>query len=50
MAREDIILVCTECGMQNYIDTKNKKTHPERKELKKYCKKCNRMTVHKEKK
>ena len=50
MARDDNILVCTECSNQNYITTKNKRLHPDRMEIKKYCKKCNKMTVHKEKK
>ncbi len=50
MPREDLILKCTECGEENYIATKNKRTHPDRMEIKKFCKKCNKMTVHKEKK
>lgn len=50
MPREDIILKCTECGNENYIATKNKRSHPERFEIKKYCKKCDKMTPHKEKK
>lgn len=50
MPREDIILKCTECGDENYIATKNKRTHPEKFEIKKFCKKCNKMTNHKEKK
>ena len=43
-------LVCSECKEENYIATKNKKTHPEKMEIKKFCKRCNKMTVHKEKK
>ena len=35
--RDNIILKCTECGEENYINTKNKKSHPERVEFKKYC-------------
>ena len=50
MARDNIILVCTVCGEQNYIATKNKKAHPEKMEIKKYCPRCNKMTNHKEKK
>ena len=50
MARDDIILKCTECGMENYTTTKNKKKHPEKMEISKFCPKCNKMTVHKEKK
>lgn len=48
--RDNIILKCTECGGENYINTKNKKSHPERVEFKKYCPRCNKKTVHKEKK
>ena len=48
--RDNIILKCTECGEENYINTKNKKSHPERVEFKKYCPRCNKKTVHKEKK
>ena len=50
MPREDLILRCTECKEENYITTKNKKAHPEKMEIKKFCKRCNKMTVHKEKK
>ncbi len=50
MPRDNIIYKCTECGEENYIGTKNKRSHPERMEIKKYCSKCNKMTVHKEKK
>jgi len=48
--REDIILKCSECGEENYISTRNKKTHPDKLEIKKYCSKCRQKTVHKEKK
>ena len=48
--RENIILKCTECGEENYINTKNKRNHPERMEVKKYCPRCNKKTTHKEKK
>ena len=48
--RDDIIFRCTECGNENYIGTKNKRNHPDRMEIKKYCKKCNKKTVQKEKK
>lgn len=34
--REQITLACTETGDRNYITTKNKRTNPERLELKKY--------------
>lgn len=48
--RDNITLKCTECGEENYITTKNKKEHPDRMETKKYCKKCKKQTIHKEKK
>ncbi|NCA97031.1 MAG: 50S ribosomal protein L33 [Bacteroidia bacterium] len=48
--RENIILKCTVCGEENYIGTKNKKNHPERREIKKFCSRCNKQTIHKEKK
>ncbi len=50
MPRDNIIFVCTECREENYISTKSKKLNPERIEKKKYCSRCNKPTVHKEKK
>ncbi|MFA6796252.1 MAG: 50S ribosomal protein L33 [Bacilli bacterium] len=47
--RQEIILKCTECGNENYISTKNKKAHPERFEINKFCPNCNKKTLHKEK-
>lgn len=47
---EVITLVCSECKNENYITRKNKKVHPDRLELSKYCPKCNKSTKHKEKK
>lgn len=37
-----------ECLSRNYTTTKNKKTHNERIELMKFCKKCGKPTLHKE--
>jgi len=48
--RPNITLVCTECKHENYVTVKNKKNTTEKLELKKYCKYCNKATVHKEKK
>lgn len=48
--RDNVLLKCTVCGSENYETERNKKTHPDRIEIKKYCKKCRKMTVHKEKK
>jgi len=46
--RNIITLACTECKRRNYTTTKNKKTTPERLELKKYCKFCRKHTPHRE--
>ena len=40
--RENIIYKCTECGEENYINTKNKRNHPDRMEINKYCPRCNK--------
>lgn len=48
--RINVMLRCTECKEENYITTKNKKEHPERLETYKYCPRCNKKTLHKEKK
>ena len=45
---EKVILNCTECLSRNYTTHKYKATHTDRIELKKYCKKCGKHTVHKE--
>ncbi|WP_010275295.1 50S ribosomal protein L33 [Paenibacillus senegalensis] len=43
-----VTLACTETGDRNYTTTKNKKTHPERLELRKYSPRLRRMTLHRE--
>ena len=48
--RISLTLKCTECGEENYLTSKNKKHHAERLELKKYCPRCKKMTLHREKK
>lgn len=50
MPRDSFLLKCTVCGEENYLDNKNKKNNPDRVEKKKYCPRCKKMTVHKEKK
>ena len=50
MPRENITFKCSECGEENYIGTRNKRTHTEKMEIKKYCPRCNKVTLHKEKK
>ena len=48
--RISLTLKCTECGEENYLTSKNKKKHPDRIELKKYCPRCKKATLHREKK
>mgnify|MGYP003875599495 CR=1 FL=1 len=43
-----ITLACAECKRRNYTTTKNKRNNPDRLELKKYCRWCNKRTLHKE--
>ena len=53
-----ITLECTECrsdnnnkrslGVSRYLTQKNRRNNPERLELKKYCRHCNKPTIHKE--
>lgn len=47
--RESVILKCNECGEENYLSSRNKKNVPDRLELKKYCPRCQKVTIHKEK-
>ncbi|MEW6170949.1 MAG: 50S ribosomal protein L33 [Candidatus Omnitrophota bacterium] len=46
--REIINIECTICRNRNYSSTKNKKQHPEKLELQKFCKFCHKHTLHKE--
>jgi len=46
--REIITLACSECKQRNYSTTKDKKKHPEKLELRKYCKFCQAHTPHRE--
>lgn len=46
--RTKITLACTECKQRNYNTTKEKKNHPDRMEIKKYCRFCKAHTLHKE--
>ena len=48
VVRTKIVLACTECKQRNYNTTKDKKTHPDRMETKKYCRFCKTHTMHKE--
>ena len=44
--RPGITLACTECKERNYI--KNRRNTPDRLELKKFCSRCGKQTVHRE--
>ncbi|MFB4211820.1 50S ribosomal protein L33 [Shouchella sp. 1P09AA] len=46
--RVQVTLACTENGDRSYITTKNKRTNPERIELKKYNPRLKRHTLHRE--
>jgi large subunit ribosomal protein L33 len=46
--RTKITLECTECKERNYATMKNKKNDPDRIEMKKFCSRCNKRTLHKE--
>lgn len=48
--RPVITLECSECYERNYATTKNIRTHKERLELKKYCPRCRKKTIHRESK
>ena len=43
-------LKCSECGEENYREQRNVKNTTERLEMNKYCPRCKKHTVHKEKK
>jgi large subunit ribosomal protein L33 len=47
-ARNIIYLACPECKERTYTTIKNKKNDPGRLELKKYCPRCRKHTLHKE--
>jgi len=46
--RLKITLACTECKERNYITEKNRENTREKLELKKYCPRCRKHTLHKE--
>ncbi|TET94665.1 MAG: 50S ribosomal protein L33 [Candidatus Zixiibacteriota bacterium] len=48
MPRDRIVLACGECKRRNYDTTKSKRLHPERVEYRKYCRFCNKHTLHRE--
>ncbi|MDP2938791.1 MAG: 50S ribosomal protein L33 [Candidatus Omnitrophota bacterium] len=46
--REIISFECSVCKRRNYSSTKDKKAHPQKLELKKFCRFCRKHTLHKE--
>ena len=44
--REKVLLICSECLSRNYVTTVNKESS-KKLELMKYCKNCNKQTLHK---
>jgi len=45
--RERVLLLkCKICGRENYTTRKNRQNTPEKLELKKYCPKCRKHTLH----
>ncbi|MFB9276977.1 50S ribosomal protein L33 [Cohnella cellulosilytica] len=43
-----VTLACTETGDRNYMTSKNKRTHPNRLELRKYSPRLKKYTLHRE--
>ncbi|MDH4330187.1 MAG: 50S ribosomal protein L33 [Candidatus Moranbacteria bacterium] len=49
MSRENLVkLKCVDCSGINYWSSRNKKKIKEKLELKKFCNKCRKHTLHKE--
>lgn len=46
--KRQVRLECSVCGSINYLTFRNPKSEPEKLQLKKYCKKCRKVTAHKE--
>ena len=46
--RVNVTLACTECGDRNYITKRNKRNNLDRIELKKYCPRLKKVTLHRE--
>ncbi len=47
MARQQVTLECTACKERNYMTSRETKSG-KRLELKKYCRRCRKHTLHKE--
>ncbi|MBW2622119.1 MAG: 50S ribosomal protein L33 [Deltaproteobacteria bacterium] len=48
MMRDIVILACDDCKRRNYTTTKNKRRIPGKLEFKKYCRFCQKHTLHRE--
>jgi large subunit ribosomal protein L33 len=48
MKKRGVRLECTVCKQINYLTFRNPKTTTEKLELNKFCKKCKKVTPHKE--
>ncbi len=46
--RLNITLECTECKERNYLSKKNRRNNPDRLELKKFCPRERKVTLHRE--
>ncbi|GEK89289.1 50S ribosomal protein L33 [Alkalibacterium putridalgicola] len=46
--RVNVTLECTECKERNYLTSKNKRNNTERLEMKKYCPRERKATLHRE--
>jgi large subunit ribosomal protein L33 len=46
--RPVITLACNECKERTYTTQKNRRNDPNRIELKKYCPRCRKHTLHRE--
>ncbi len=47
-ARELVALICFVCKSQNYLTERNKLNMETKLELKKYCRTCRKVQIHKE--
>lgn len=48
MANKKASLACSECGQRNYQMVPTQTGHTVRLEIKKFCRYCNKHTLHKE--
>ena len=46
--RPKITLACSECKERNYITKKNRRNNPDRLEMKKFCPRDGKHTLHRE--